>query len=274
MVDRSVFYNNSAFDGDNPEANFQDAGAIALDKTALLPGQTATFDNITSYDKGINGIAVDLAGPHGDITAADFSLAVGADNSPDDWLAAPAPASVVVFGGAGMGGSDRVELTWPDGTIQNEWLQVTVLANAHTGLATPDVFYFGNLVGDTGLGDLTNLALTNSIDQLSVRDQEGTTADVANVFDINRDGFVDTNDESIVAANSASLPLIAPPLSSDTIVANAIVPTRLSRAPSSPTPRRSRQSPPARPRSPACRQAIFSAPPNRAPTRTFLRVAP
>ena len=28
--------------------------------------------------------------------------------------------------------------------------QVTVLANDHTGLAADDVFYFGNMIGDTG----------------------------------------------------------------------------------------------------------------------------
>ena len=41
-------------------------------------------------------------------------------------------------------------LTFADGAIRNTWLRVTVLANARTGLARPDVFYFGNLVGETG----------------------------------------------------------------------------------------------------------------------------
>jgi hypothetical protein len=48
----------------------------------------------------------------------------------------------------------RYAITWPDGTVRNRWLEVTVNPSARTGLATPDVFYFGNLVGDTGVTPL------------------------------------------------------------------------------------------------------------------------
>jgi hypothetical protein len=50
----------------------------------------------------------------------------------------------------GTAGSDRVEIIWDRGAIQNVWLQVTVLANGNTGLAAPDVFYFGNRIGNFG----------------------------------------------------------------------------------------------------------------------------
>ncbi|MDP6634507.1 MAG: hypothetical protein QGG42_06395, partial [Phycisphaerae bacterium] len=43
----------------------------------------------------------------------------------------------------------RVTLVWPDGAIANQWVEVTVLATADTGLAAADVFYFGNAVGET-----------------------------------------------------------------------------------------------------------------------------
>ena len=43
-----------------------------------------------------------------------------------------------------------MELVWADGSILKEWLQVTLKANEHTGLAVPDVFYFGNAVGESG----------------------------------------------------------------------------------------------------------------------------
>ena len=39
-----------------------DDAAIATDKTALLPGETASLANYTSYSRGINGIMVDLIG--------------------------------------------------------------------------------------------------------------------------------------------------------------------------------------------------------------------
>src|SRR5205085_4800466 len=55
-----LFYNDSLFDGNDPGINAADDNAIAPDKTALLPGQAATFANYTSYTKGINGVMVDL----------------------------------------------------------------------------------------------------------------------------------------------------------------------------------------------------------------------
>ncbi|NIM48763.1 MAG: hypothetical protein GTO22_05815, partial [Gemmatimonadales bacterium] len=79
VVGRYVFYNDSAFDGDDPAAGAEDDNAIATDKTALLPGGTATFANYTSYSRGINGIMVDIAGlPAGDtLDADDFAFRVG-----------------------------------------------------------------------------------------------------------------------------------------------------------------------------------------------------
>src|SRR3989442_15996863 len=72
------------------------------------------------------------------------------------------PISVTVRPGAGVDGSDRVTLIWRDynpldasplpQAVGNGWLTVTVKANYHTGLAQPDVFYFGNLIGEAGDG--------------------------------------------------------------------------------------------------------------------------
>ncbi|HYW80319.1 MAG TPA: beta-propeller domain-containing protein, partial [Thermoguttaceae bacterium] len=55
VADRHVFYNDSAFDGGDPDANAGDDAAIDNSKQALLPGQEAAFANYTSYDKGLNG---------------------------------------------------------------------------------------------------------------------------------------------------------------------------------------------------------------------------
>ena len=80
VVGRHVFYNNSAFDTANDDA------AIATDKTALLPGQTATFVNYTSFSKGINGLIIDIAElPVKTLAPDDFEFAVGNDDTPDDW---------------------------------------------------------------------------------------------------------------------------------------------------------------------------------------------
>ncbi|MDP6635436.1 MAG: lamin tail domain-containing protein [Phycisphaerae bacterium] len=141
VVGRHVFYNNSVWDtGD-------DNAAVAPDKTALLPGGTATVANSTSYNLGINGIMVDIEEMGGTPRANDFDIEVNASNDPNTWSNGPAP-TVTVHPGEGVGGSDRVKLIWADGAIRNQWVKVTVRATGKTGLGAADVFYYGNAVGD------------------------------------------------------------------------------------------------------------------------------
>jgi len=84
VAGRHIFYDDSTFD--NPSNN-----AIATDKQALLPGQTATFDNYTNYDLGINGIMVDIAGladPDSlniDTIGDYLAFHVGNDENPEAW---------------------------------------------------------------------------------------------------------------------------------------------------------------------------------------------
>ena len=61
VVGRYVVYNNSAWDGNGDAVSTADNNAIATDKQALLPTQTATFANYTSYSRGINEIMIDIA---------------------------------------------------------------------------------------------------------------------------------------------------------------------------------------------------------------------
>ena len=42
--------------------------------------------------------------------------------------------------GAGVNGSDRITILWPDGTIRNTWLEVSVLPTFAMGLDRADVF--------------------------------------------------------------------------------------------------------------------------------------
>lgn len=202
---RHIFYNDSGYDGDDPESNRLDAAAIATDKTALLPGAgPASAGNIISYSKGINGIAIDVTGMHGSVTADDFLFKVGNDNSPADWTIAPQPKSVSVWNGWGVDGSDRVVLIWDNRCIINQWIEVTMLANRDTGLATPDTFYFGNSVGDSGLGNSASLALVNVTDLLAVRNNHASlfsNLTVTSAYDFNRDRRVDTTDELLVRNN-------------------------------------------------------------------------
>jgi autotransporter-associated beta strand protein len=216
VAGRYVFYNNSSFDGNDPTANAQDDAAIATDKSPLLPGGTAIFANYTSYSRGINGIMIDVQGLPGTPTASDFVFKVGNSNTPGNWIAAPAPTSVTVRSGAGTGGSSRIEVTWPDGAISKEWLQVTLLADTKTGLAANNVFYWGNAVGDTG--NSTTDANVNANDEILTRHNATATAGVTNADDFDRSGTVDPNDVTIVRQNGTNfmtaLKLITVPLTS------------------------------------------------------------
>ncbi len=188
VLGRQVVYNNSAWD--DP--------AIATDKVALLPGEVATFDNYTSYARGINGIVVDIAGLPGAITVDDFEFAVGNDNDPASWLAVATVPTVDVLPGT----VPRVTITWPDNTIQNEWLEVTVLANGNTRLDEPDVFYYGNAIGETG--DCEGETKVDMIDVLMTRHNPQpffNPATVENVYDFNRDKRVNAVD-TLIARNN------------------------------------------------------------------------
>ena len=125
---------------------------MSLGKTALLPGGIASFTNYTSYSRGINGIMIDIMDLNSEnLTLSDFEFRVGHNSDLSTWMTAPPPIEPIeVRPVQGVDKSDRVILTWPDNDIENEWLQVTVKANANTGLVSDDVFYFGNAVGETG----------------------------------------------------------------------------------------------------------------------------
>ncbi len=206
VVGRYVFYNNSRFDAAS------DDDAVAPDKLALRPGGTASFINYTSYSRGVNGIIVDVADLPGAPTAADFTFKAGTESDPAGWTSIT-PVQVTTRDGEGAGGSDRVTIVLPDGAAVNAWLQVTVKATAATGLTTPDVFYFGNAVGDTG--DCADDACVTQADEFGCRDNTHTLthnpAGITDRYDFNRDGKVGPTDR-ILARNNATDPEDALPL--------------------------------------------------------------
>jgi hypothetical protein len=207
VVGRHVFYNNSAFDGGSTAANAADDAAIATDKTALLPGQRATFANVTSYSKGINGVILDIdsRGDGPPPGRADFRFSVRHRAASSGWVAAPEPSSITLRRGAGAGGSDRVTITWPDGAITNTWLLVTVLPGARTGLLGPDTFSVGNLVAETGAGNTAAALVVNSFDFSRTRAAMFSDAGVSSPFDFNRDGRVSPIDLAISRSNQRRL---------------------------------------------------------------------
>jgi hypothetical protein len=212
VVGRFIFYNGSNFDFQNGSSSFLDGFALASDKQALLPGETATFQNYTSYAKGINGIMIDVANFEGSITPDDYTIMVGNSSDLSTWQPAPDPTFITQYLGAGVDGSVRLELCWNDFTIQNQWVQVTLKATANTGLATDDVFYFGNSVGDTGNSAIDTIV--DAADELAAANNHTSAASITNPYDFNRDKVVDAIDEQIAHDNysgASSLQLITVP---------------------------------------------------------------
>jgi hypothetical protein len=180
-----------------------DDGAIAPDKVALLPGQTPGVANVTGYSRGINGVMIDVAGMPAAavLTPADFAFeAFDASGALATGAGAPGLPAINVRRGAGVGGSDRVTITWPANAVRNGWLRVTLLATPRTGLAAPDVFTFGNLAGDTGDGAAAPFHV-NALDLGGVKRALNGTSTLTGRFDFNRDGRVNALDLGIAKAN-------------------------------------------------------------------------
>lgn len=208
VVGRHVFYNNSAFDqlgGDDT--------AIAPDKRALLPGKTPSFANVTSYSRGLNGVMIDVAGlPAGVVLTPDEFEARAANTAGGTFRNTAKPYAVSLRRGEGINGSDRITLYWSDNlprsngvapAVLNGWLEVKVLASAVTGLAATDVFYFGNLAGETGNPSTAGAGAfrIDGIDLARTRAVAPSAgASLASHFDHDRDGDVDAHDIAVVRA--------------------------------------------------------------------------
>ena len=111
------------------------------------------------------------------------------------------PTYVNAYPGRGPGGSTQITIIWPDNSIENEWLQVTMLADQVTGLTQDDVFYFGNAIGDTGAS--TANAQVASADAARVAANFTSKGpSVTDPYDINRDGVVNAADVALCQRQS------------------------------------------------------------------------
>ena len=190
------------FDGPAPQA---------ADKTALLPGGQASFANVSTHTRGVTGIVIDVFGlPRGtNIDTSDIALDVLAGSQ---WNGIGATHSVARGAGLGAGGSDRLTVTLPDGAVSNTWLRVTLKATADTGLQSNDVFYLGNLVGESGDSTAGNALTVTPLDLLRTRRAMSAPYDAR--YDFNRDGRVSPLDLAVVrsaAAQRRSLALLSAP---------------------------------------------------------------
>jgi Ca2+-binding RTX toxin-like protein len=135
------------------------------------------------------------------IRVSDFEFRVG--NSPDivNWQPAPTPSSVSL-----RPNSRRVTVTWDAGDIVGKWLETTVRNTGTTGLDQPHVFYIGNAPGETG--NSTTNRFVDGGDFAGARENLAdisNPADKVNLYDFNRDRFVDEQDMAIVRDNDKNI---------------------------------------------------------------------
>ena len=196
---RGVTYGNASGFGETD---------LATSIVALMPGETASEANYTNFVFGLNRVVVEIAGlASNSLTTDDFEFRVGNTDDPSNWLLLTTSSSIplpsVSVTNTSTDGVDQVLLSWPDNRIENQWLQVVVKANENTGLDTPDVFYFGNQIGDVN-GDVNaqNRVRVNAFDTLQVRASHSTgTVDIDNRFDVDKSGRVNAFDTLRVRAN-------------------------------------------------------------------------
>lgn len=177
-------------------------------KTLVKEGtgpQLLTYDNLINTSQSINGIVFDIENlpDAGILSVEDFEFQmspqgafdVGA-NPPANWQAAPAPSSLTVTPGS----PDRVLIQWPDQSIMNRWLRITVLANEETGLAQPETYYIGHLLGET-TGPSDGVFTVSFADITPIRAEVGQTVDASSITDIDKNGTVSFADISAMRGN-------------------------------------------------------------------------
>jgi hypothetical protein len=98
-------------------------------------------------------------------------------------------------------------LIWPENTIQNTWLEVTVLATGPNAIVDADyTFYFGNWRGEVGAGDT----------RLNSTDVGLVSANFSGIFppeielvseptDINKDGKTNSTDVGFISGNFTTI---------------------------------------------------------------------
>jgi hypothetical protein len=176
------------------------------DYGTLQPAGSLLDHPVVNSSQGITQLAIDMSGltAPSSLSASDFSFHVGNSSDPTNWSVLATPV-INVATGAGVGGSDRVTFDWSGVVgITDTWIEVATLPTVNSGLASPDYFYAGSMVGDVN-GDATvspidSLMIINSLNALG--NHPATANDPK---DINRDGLISPID-SLIIINKLNAP--------------------------------------------------------------------
>ena len=175
-----------------------------LDYGALQPANSLLDHPIVNSSQGITQLAIDMSGLTTplSLSASDFSFHVGNSSDPTSWSVLTATPVINVAMGAGVAGSDRV--TFDFSGITDNWIEVTTLPTVNSGLASPDYFYAGSMVGDVNgdaaVSPIDSLMIINSLNALG-----NHPATANDPMDINRDGLISPID-SLIIINKLNAP--------------------------------------------------------------------
>jgi hypothetical protein len=203
IAGRNIFYQGTNFD---TTTNSQ--GAVDPTKRVLLPGEVATFANYTNYVGGIRSFILDLVGLGSNpLSSTNFVFATWNALSAEGFVPFTAVPTIAILSNEGMSGSTRIKVQFDENMApKNTWLRINVLANTNTWLASPDVFYIGNAIGDLDVANTSTEVRVNAIDTGLVRSNQSpnpNSVGIDNKFDLNKDGRVNSIDTGIVRANQA-----------------------------------------------------------------------
>jgi len=203
VLSRNIYYRGTTFD-----TTASSETAIDGSKVPLISG-VATAANYSAFTRGLTGVIIDVRDlTSTSLTTADFEFRVGNHSTPSNWPILPATSlsatnPIVVLPGLGSSGSSRIKIHFEDNAIRRSWLQITLKANANTGLAAYDVFFFGNLSGD--VVNTSSGFVVDSEDMRRVRQTASSALVLASkVEDINKDGRVNAIDIALARQQSLS----------------------------------------------------------------------
>lgn len=201
-----VYHKGSTFDagGTNIPAALDAGKSLAQEG---LSAQQLGFNNLINSTRGINGLVFDIDQLPGSLSASDFvfqwspqgAFVEDDSNAVGQWANVPVSPTVNVTSGS----PSRVIITWPDHSIVNRWLRVTVKANANTGLETPEVYYLGHLRGETTGASSGVFSVSYAQDLSSIRLSLGMNVNSGSTVDIDKNGLIQFADIVAMRSNAA-----------------------------------------------------------------------
>ncbi len=202
IVDAKVYHSSFAGAGTPPWNRIDTSKTVVKEGNGPSP---MNLGNLINSAQGINGLVFDIQDlpASDDLDADDFEFQmspVGAfdanSNPPTAWQAAPAPSSISVTPGS----PSRVLIEWPNQSIMNRWVRVTIRATEETGLEQPETYYAGHLLGKT-TGPSEGFFNVSFADIDPIRQAVGQNVDASSSADIDKDGSVAFTDISAMRVN-------------------------------------------------------------------------